>query len=104
MNVILIQPPDPPQPVRPIEDFSNTSLRFYPPWDLLCLRSYILEHTRHSCYFVDGRLQANIEKDFVGAIARIPDPKVAVINTNEELMIARDVMRIGLPEYAEAEA
>ena len=30
--------------------------------------------------------------------------KVAVINTNEELMIARDVMRIGLPEYAEAEA
>lgn len=29
--------------------------------------------------------------------------KVAVINTNEELMIARDVMRIGLPEYAEAQ-
>lgn len=26
--------------------------------------------------------------------------KVAVINTNEELMIARDVMRIALPEPA----
>ena len=30
--------------------------------------------------------------------------KVAVINTNEELMIARDVLRIALPEYAEAAA
>jgi propionate kinase len=30
--------------------------------------------------------------------------KVAVINTNEELMIARDVIRIALPEYAEAQA
>ena len=81
MNVILIQPPEPPQPVRFVEDFDNTSLRFFPPWNLLCLRSYILEHTRHSCYFVDARLQADLEKDFVGAIARIPDPKVAVINT-----------------------
>lgn len=82
MNVLLIQPPDPPQPVTPFEPSPGSSRLFSPPWSLLCLRAYLLERTRHRCSFFDCRFSGNLEAELVEAIRNTPDVAVAVVNTS----------------------
>ena len=81
MNVLLIQPPDPPLPMLPFEPPSGTSRMFSPPWNLLCLRAYLLERTRHGGSFLDCRFFDDLEAGLTEAIRTTPDLGAAVVNT-----------------------
>ena len=45
MNIVLVQPPDAAMPVVPLDSTYGDAVRYVPPWDLLCLRSFILSKT-----------------------------------------------------------
>ncbi|NCC49636.1 MAG: hypothetical protein EOM20_00330 [Spartobacteria bacterium] len=81
MNVLLVQPPDAQYPVKPLplteEDISVLS----PPWELLCLRTFISGHTRHIATLIDCRLFAEVEADLTAAIHAVPEPRMLVVNT-----------------------
>ncbi len=81
MNVLLIQPPDSPPAVASLEPPPGDSRLFSYPWNLLCLRSYLLEHTRHLCTLVDCRFFANLEVELIQAVESAPGASVAVVNT-----------------------
>ncbi len=81
MNVLLIQPPEPSPPVEPRHPSPGQAHLFSAPWDLLCLRAYILERTRHQCHLLDTRLYSDLEKELVAAVQAIPAAQLAVVNT-----------------------
>lgn len=78
MNALLIQPPPPPQPLEAIgpADLQHTAT----PWDLLCLRTYLLEHTRHLCDIIDCGFFDDLETGLVARIQERPEAEVAVIH------------------------
>lgn len=82
MNVLLIQPPEPPPAVVPSEPPNGDTQLFSPPWNLLCLRSYLIEHTRHLCEVVDCRFFRDFEDELIQAVERSPETGVAVVNTS----------------------
>ncbi len=63
------------------EPLRGNSVLFSPPWNLLCLRSYLHERTRHICSLIDCRLYTNLEKELCEAISTVAKPRLAVINT-----------------------
>jgi hypothetical protein len=81
MHVLLIQPPEPPQPVKPLDLAGNHVHLFAPPWDTLCLQAYLRDHTRHMANLADCRLYTNLEQELVEAIRALPEPRVLAINT-----------------------
>ncbi len=81
MNVLLIEPPAPTQPVAAFDSETGGALSLAPSWNLLCLRSYLLEHTRHFCQLVDCRLFADLETELVEAMESGDPADFAVINT-----------------------
>lgn len=80
MNVLLIQPPDPPAPVESLDFTEGTGTLFSPPWNMMCLQTYLQKHSRHMSRFVDGRLFTNVENDLVAHIESVSPPRVMVIN------------------------
>jgi len=81
VNVLLVQPPDPPKPVQCYEPPPGDTELFSPPWNLLCLRTYLLEHTRHVCTFLDCRFYKDLETELIQAIELVPEPEIACVNT-----------------------
>ncbi|MFH0953992.1 MAG: hypothetical protein V1873_06650 [Verrucomicrobiota bacterium] len=82
VNALLIQPPDPPQAVAPFEPPPGDSQLLAPAWELLCLRSYLYERTRHLCSVVDCRFHADLEKELTEAVEGVPDLGVAAVNAS----------------------
>jgi len=80
MKVVLIQPPDPPQAITPLE--SPEMSLFAPPWELMSLCTYLRERTRHDCSIIDCRLFSDLEQELVSAIEAVGTPDAAVIRTN----------------------
>ena len=77
MNALLIQPPPPP---RPLESIGPADLRHAAtPWELLCLRTYLLEHTRHLCDIIDCGFFQDFETGLVERVRERPEAEVAVI-------------------------
>ncbi|MFH0907673.1 MAG: hypothetical protein V1929_02795 [bacterium] len=81
MNIILVQPPDPVMPVVPLDSTYGDAVRFVPPWSLLCLRSYLLNKTKHRCDLVDCRLFSDIESNYLETLRAVPEPRLVVVNT-----------------------
>jgi hypothetical protein len=82
MNILLIQPPDPALPDGWPPSNQAEEGAFSPPWNLLCLRAYLFERTRHIGHLLDARLYSNLEIHLREAIAAIPPPRLAVVNTS----------------------
>ncbi len=82
MNVLLIEPPQPPPPAAPSEPPGGDTQLFAPRWSLLCLRAYLLKHTRHLCELVDCRFFRNFEEDLIQTVRRFPETGMAVVNTS----------------------
>lgn len=82
MNVLLIQPPEPPPPVLSSEPSNGDTHLFAPPWNLLCLRAYLIDHTRHLCELVDGRFFHDFETELIQTIERFPETGMVVVNTS----------------------
>lgn len=106
MNVLLIQPPDPP-PAVPDESPANGQPRsFSPPWALLCLRSYLLEHTRYTCEFIDCRLLRDLEEGLVSLIRGTRHLVLAVVNTSSlglgQAAAVLDIVKRNFPGLATA--
>ncbi|HMP71752.1 MAG TPA: hypothetical protein PKE55_00665 [Kiritimatiellia bacterium] len=78
-SVVLIQPPDPVPAATAVDSGGGVSLRFSPPWDLLCLRAFLLNRTSHPCRIVDTRLFDQFETKLKDALRDIAKPAVAVI-------------------------
>ena len=55
-HIWLIQPPDPIPPVTPVDAAGGSTVRYSPSWDLLCLQSFLLERTGHTCSVIDTRV------------------------------------------------
>lgn len=79
MNVLLIQPPDPAPAVLPHEP--GEAYLFGPPWELLCLRSHLLDRTRYLCSIIDARLFTDVEQELVEAVKSLGEPPVAAVHT-----------------------
>ena len=78
MNALLIQPPPPPRPLEPI---GPPELRHAAtPWELLCLRTYLLEHTRHLCDVIDCGFFHDFETGLDERVRERPEAEVAVIH------------------------
>ena len=54
---------------------------FSPPWDLMCLKAYLSERTRHAGHLLDCRLYAALERELVEAISSVPGPRLAAVQT-----------------------
>ncbi|MBU0678911.1 MAG: cobalamin-dependent protein [Verrucomicrobia bacterium] len=80
MNVYLVQPPDSPRAVEPVESIEGAEEVFAPPFNLLCLGNYLSKYTRHVCRFIDCRLHSNLEADLTEAFSSLPEPCVLVLN------------------------
>ncbi len=68
-------------PVVPLDSTYGDAVRYVPPWDLLCLRSFILSKTKHQAAVVDCRLFADIEMNFLETLRAVPEPRMVVIDT-----------------------
>ena len=77
-HIWLIQPHDPAYPVLPIDAAGGRTVRFAPAWDLLCLRTFIMDRTGHTCEMIDVRLFNTIPEAFREAERHRP-PKSSVI-------------------------
>ena len=82
MNVLLIEPPEPPPPVVSSEPPGGDTQLFAPTWNLLCLRSYLIEHTRHVCELVDCRFFHDFETELIQTVEHFPETGMAVVNTS----------------------
>jgi len=80
MNVLLIQPPEPPQPAEPVYLARQQPPPISPPWNLLCLRAYIRQHTRHNAELLDCRLFSDVGPELIQAVKAIDAPKILVVN------------------------
>ncbi|MBN1269644.1 MAG: cobalamin-dependent protein, partial [Kiritimatiellae bacterium] len=86
MKVLLVQPPDPPAPVKPVALAGADPPLFAPPWDLLCLRSYLLLHTRHLAAVIDCRTFADLETELAEAIRAEAEPRLLVVSTTSHAL------------------
>ena len=50
-----------------------------PAWDLLCLRSFLVERSRHTCRFFDARLSEDVEADLANHIQTTPTPRLLAV-------------------------
>lgn len=82
MNVLLIQPPDPVPAVAAIEPTPADSRSFSPPWNLMCVQAYLLEHTRHVGHLIDCRLHTAVEQELIEAINSVPEPRFAAVSSS----------------------
>lgn len=81
-NVALIEPPEARPAVEPLRSPDAPVPIFAPPWSLLCLRAYLVKRAGHLCNLIDTRLFTHFERDLVRALGRMPNLRVAVINTH----------------------
>lgn len=80
MNVFLVQPPDAPVAVEPLDSAQGTLDLFAPPWSLMCLQSFLRKHTRHISRFIDCRLMHDLESQLVARLQELAPPRILVIN------------------------
>lgn len=80
MNVFLIQPPDTPVAVGPLDSADGALDLFSPPWNLMSLQAFLQKHTRHICHFIDCRLFTELEAELVRALDHLSPPRIVVIN------------------------
>ena len=113
MNVLLIQPPQPPAAVR-----SRSSLEaqrpegvaerpaFSPPWSLLCLNAYLQQRTRHAPFLIDARFFSNLETDIAEYVRQLPEAQVAVVEATTtglgQVMQILDVLKRSFPRLVTA--
>jgi len=82
MNVLLIEPPKPPPALPPFGTSEETATIFSPPWELLCLQSFLLHRSRHTCRFLDTRLASDLEAEVTTHLMSLPSSPVLVVNTS----------------------
>mgnify|MGYP001283894504 CR=1 FL=1 len=75
MQVLLIHPPD----TATSEAAGYAQERIAPPWDLICLHSFLLARTGHVPHLIDARLFSDFEADFDAMLRRIPGPRLLVV-------------------------
>lgn len=80
VNVFLIQPPDAPTPVAPLDSAQGALDPFSPPWNLMCLQAFLQRHTRHISRFIDCRLLTDLEPELIRRLEELEPPRVLVIN------------------------
>lgn len=82
-NIWLIQPHDPAPPSTIVDAAGGATVRFVPTWSLVCLQSFLLERTGHTCTIIDTRLFDSLQDAFE-PLRRAPVPNaenIAVIHT-----------------------
>lgn len=79
MNVLLVQPPEPPEPIKTIGTTMASAELLAPPWALLCLHSFLVERSRHTCRFFDARLSNDVEADLANHIQTTPAPRILAL-------------------------
>lgn len=100
MNVVLLQPPDPPKLAEPQVGPGVTRQVEAPSWDLLCLDTYIREHTRHVSHFLDSRLFDHLENDLISQLKNVNADAVVVptdVLTLDSTVAILDVCKRSLP-------
>ncbi len=80
VNVFLVQPPDTPVDVEPLDSAGGSLDLFSPPWSLMCLQAFLQKHTRHICHFIDCRLFADLETELVARLEQLSPPRILVIH------------------------
>ena len=80
MNVFLIQPPAAAPEWEPLDTARGQFDLFAPPWNLLCLQSFLQKHTRHVCQYIDCRLAHDLEKELIDQLEELPPPRMVVVN------------------------
>lgn len=80
MNVFLVQPPDAPIAVEPLDSVQGAFDFFSPPWNLMCLQAFLQKHTRHVCRFIDCRLSTDLEADLISRLEQLEPPRILVVN------------------------
>ena len=81
MNVLLIQPPDAAPLVRPRRLRGPFSIPLSPPWDLLCLQTYLSQRSGHIASLVDARFFSSLETELPAALRSFPAPGLVIVNT-----------------------
>ncbi len=95
MHVVLIQPPDPAPTVEPMDSSYGSASQITPSIELLNLLSYLRNHTRHSCSFIDTRLLQDPEQHLISSIRNSPSPRIAVLAvTTEGLGAAAGILEL----------
>jgi len=81
MNVLLVQPPDSQGKIGEHPLFKqDDEVSLYSPWSLLCVRAYILGHTRHHCQLmVCEQPDEEYNKEIVSVLENMRSPRLAVI-------------------------
>lgn len=82
MNVLLVEPPESPPALAPVGTSTETAKIFSPPWELLCLQSFLLHRSRHTCRFLDARLASDLEAEVTTHLQSLPAAPVLVVNTS----------------------
>ena len=80
MNVLLIQPPDAQPAVEAIDSSGGLAQGIMPPWDLMCVQTFLQKHTRHISRFIDCRLMHDLERELVSQIETLAPPRILVVN------------------------
>jgi len=81
-HIWLIQPHDPPPSAIIVDAAGGATVRFVPTWSLVCLQSFLLERTGHTCSIIDTRLNDSLA-DALEPLRRPLDDKaesVAVVH------------------------
>lgn len=102
MNVLLIQPPDPVdlhfRSSYP-DDEPDTLTPF---WDILCLRQFLHDHTRHVCHLADCQFFHDLAAELITAARAVPQPRIFAVYTHAlalgEAMAVLDVLKRAFPD------
>ncbi len=86
MNVLLVQPPDPTTPIRPLPLTASYSPLFAPCWEILCLHAFLKERTGHLASVLDCRLFSDLEHDLIKAIEAKPNTDMLVIKATSHAL------------------
>lgn len=82
MNVVLIQPPDPPRGFSEEYQLESESRHLSPDWDLLSLAAFLRRRTQFYPHYLDTRLLFDLRKDLIGAIQEIGAVDFAIVKAN----------------------
>lgn len=93
MQVVIVQPPDPPG-VNPAV--------WSPPWDILSLLTFLRERTGHLTHFVDGRLLVDFGHELTRAVQSLPAPRLVAVHASDvnlgEVMAVVETLHRALPD------
>ena len=84
MRILIIQPPDLEKEFQAISHHMHRVIPFGPQWDILCLRQYFENRTRHIVDYLDARLFTSVEAQLTSALSDFEDLQLVVIHCSSE--------------------